>query len=673
MQEEAGAAAREPTVSARPRRGLPLGTWAGDTWITSAATQRSPAPFVGRAAELATLDALLCADARVIHLHGIAGVGKSALVRGFAQRAEAAGATVLELDCRTIEPTARGLRDAVMGGEDGAELVEHLEGLVPPVVLVLDHYEVFRLMDTWLRQVLVPALPTGVSLLLAGRERPVAAWFVVDGFRSLPVGPLYESEALTLLGRFEIERRDAERLNRIARGHPLALILASAGVAERPDLGLEDAALTRVVAELTRLYLADVEDPVCRQALEAAAVVRRITEPLLAAMLERLDLGDTMLRLLEAPFVDAGRDGLVVHEAVREAVAEFLHGTNPIRYRRYQRAAWRELRAEMRDASSSELWRYTADMLYLIDNPVVREAFFPSDTQPLAVEPATPEDAVEVRAISERHEGPDAAAILERWWSEEPQMFSVVRDREGAVAGFFMLVEGRMLRRSLVRGDPVLEAWARDLHEHPVPKGQVALGLRRWLDAERGELPCATQAACWLDVKREYMALRPSLRRMYVVVHDVPTYWAVVENLGFRPLEDGVVVLDGRSYSTVVLDFGAGSVDGWLSSLVGGELGLDPEPELDEQARELAIDGRLVGLTPLELALFQHLRRREGVTVSRAELLREVWGTEYTGGSNVVDAVVRTLRRKLGDAAFVVETIRGSGYRLRTDWRAHTT
>jgi DNA-binding response OmpR family regulator len=48
-----------------------------------------------------------------------------------------------------------------------------------------------------------------------------------------------------------------------------------------------------------------------------------------------------------------------------------------------------------------------------------------------------------------------------------------------------------------------------------------------------------------------------------------------------------------------------------------------------------------------------------------------VWGTEYTGGSNVVDAVVLSLRHKLGPAAPVVETVRGSGYRLRADWRAH--
>ena len=42
---------------------------------------------------------------------------------------------------------------------------------------MLDHYEVFRLMDTWLRQELVPSLPVAVHLLLVGREAPVTGWF----------------------------------------------------------------------------------------------------------------------------------------------------------------------------------------------------------------------------------------------------------------------------------------------------------------------------------------------------------------------------------------------------------------------------------------------------------------------------------------------------------------
>ena len=168
------------------------------------------------------------------------------------------------------------------------------------------------------------------------------------------------------------------------------------------------------------------------------------------------------------------------------------------------------------------------------------------------------------------------------------------------------------------------------------------------------------------------MALRPALRRIYIVVQDAPTYWPVVEKLGFRPIAEQPASTIGRrsTYTSVVLDFGPGSVDGWLAGLVGAELGVGDEPSNRRGARELRCTGERVALTPLEFGLFSHLREREGRAVSRGELLREVWGTEFTGGSNVVDVVVRSLRGKLGRAGAVVETVRGSGYRLRSDWRA---
>ena len=343
---------------------------------------------------------------------------------------------------------------------------------------------------------------------------------------------------------------------------------------------------------------------------------------------------------------------------------------NPGRYRDYRRAAWRELRAETSEAASPELWRYTADLLYLLDNPTIREAFFPSDAQPLAVEPARAADAAAMGAIVRRHEGAEAAAVLERWIAEVPETCSVMRDRNGVVVGISILLHGRMIRPPFVAGDPVVESWARHLRDHPLAPGEVALGLRRWLDAERGEGPGATQAMAWLDAKRTYMELRPALRRMYVVVEDVPTYWPVVEQLGFRPLDAADVVIDGTTYTSVVLDFGPGSVDGWLAGLIAAELGVEREPTIDAAAREVFLHGKRVHLTPLEFGVFIRLSEVEGRTVTRYELLRDVWGTEFTGGSNVVDAVVRSLRVKLGPSAGAVEAVRGSGYRLRQEWYA---
>jgi Transcriptional regulatory protein, C terminal len=206
----------------------------------------------------------------------------------------------------------------------------------------------------------------------------------------------------------------------------------------------------------------------------------------------------------------------------------------------------------------------------------------------------------------------------------------------------------------------------------------LVLGFRRWLDYDRGELPCATQAASWLDVKRTYMQLRPKLRRIYVVVQDVATYWPIVERLGFRPLTSagddftpvGPQLVGSAQYSSVVLDFGPGSVDGWLARLVAAELGVGQDP-VDDASHELVRDGERVRLTPLEFGLLKCLDANAGKAMSRAQLLEEVWGYEFNGESNVVNMVVTTLRHKLGPHAELIQTIRGVGYRLDEDWKIH--
>jgi DNA-binding response OmpR family regulator len=114
-----------------------------------------------------------------------------------------------------------------------------------------------------------------------------------------------------------------------------------------------------------------------------------------------------------------------------------------------------------------------------------------------------------------------------------------------------------------------------------------------------------------------------------------------------------------------VNDFGPGSIDGWLSEVIGRELAADEPAVLDPAARRLGLDGRPIDLSRLELDVLRHLQHRQGIAVSREELLREVWGHQWTGASsNVVEAVVSGLRRKMGDRAAALETVRGIGYRL---------
>ena len=83
---------------------------------------------------------------------------------------------------------------------------------------------------------------------------------------------------------------------------------------------------------------------------------------------------------------------------------------------------------------------------------------------------------------------------------------------------------------------------------------------------------------------------------------------------------------------------------------------------LDLHTRRMRIGDREVELSAREFALAEAFMRHPEHVLSREQLLSQVWGYDFDPGSNVVDVYVRYLRNKLG--ADVVETVRGSGYRL---------
>jgi hypothetical protein len=357
---------------------------------------------------------------------------------------------------------------------------------------------------------------------------------------------------------------------------------------------------------------------------------------------------------------------LHVHDAVKQVIAANLRATDPIRYREYRRRAWQQLRTELAAAPAGELWRYTADMLYLLENPTVRDAFFPAGASAYSVEPARPQDGPSILSVCQRHEGAEALTALSHWWSAAPHTFSVVRDPSGKVVGFYCLCESQTLPRELIDKDPVVRSWLADLRQNPPLKNEIVLLLRRWLTEVEGELPSAIQAACWLDIKRTYMTLRPNLRRVYLVLRDIAPLASVAQTLGFVPLPACDVMLDSHNYSTAMLDFGPASVDGWLTRLVAAELGLNPTQMLDVDARELVLEDRRIPLTRLEFSVFNYLREREGKAVAREALIHDVWGHKFDVGSNVVDAVIKSLRKKLGIKADLIETVAGHGYKLKT-------
>jgi DNA-binding response OmpR family regulator len=106
----------------------------------------------------------------------------------------------------------------------------------------------------------------------------------------------------------------------------------------------------------------------------------------------------------------------------------------------------------------------------------------------------------------------------------------------------------------------------------------------------------------------------------------------------------------------------AGREDPGVASYGGGRLVVDAD------RREARLDGRLLDLTPTEWGILTSLSSVPGRPFSRYELVNRVRGYEFAGYERSIDSHVKNLRHKLGpDAADVVETVMGVGYRLGLD------
>jgi DNA-binding response OmpR family regulator len=89
------------------------------------------------------------------------------------------------------------------------------------------------------------------------------------------------------------------------------------------------------------------------------------------------------------------------------------------------------------------------------------------------------------------------------------------------------------------------------------------------------------------------------------------------------------------------------------------------EVVIDEDSYTAKVKGRTLDLTFKEFELLKYLAQHPGRVFSRSQLLQEIWGYDYFGGTRTVDVHIRRLRSKLGpEFESVIDTVRNVGYRF---------
>jgi len=143
--------------------------------------------------------------------------------------------------------------------------------------------------------------------------------------------------------------------------------------------------------------------------------------------------------------------------------------------------------------------------------------------------------------------------------------------------------------------------------------------------------------------------------------------------------EGGLVALTAEwGVDDVLLDSaGPAEVDARLRLAVGKVAALTHSPArepgvvraggltIDEGTYTCRLRGRALDLTYKEFELLKHLAQHPGRVFTRAQLLQEVWGYDYYGGTRTVDVHVRRLRAKLGvEHEQLIGTVRHVGYKF---------
>jgi Response regulators consisting of a CheY-like receiver domain and a winged-helix DNA-binding domain len=85
---------------------------------------------------------------------------------------------------------------------------------------------------------------------------------------------------------------------------------------------------------------------------------------------------------------------------------------------------------------------------------------------------------------------------------------------------------------------------------------------------------------------------------------------------------------------------------------------------IDEVSYQAKLNGRVLDVTFKECELLRFLVAHPSRVFSREQLLSEVWGYDYYGGTRTVDVHVRWLRAKLSDMESLIGTVRNVGYRF---------
>lgn len=467
-------------------------------------------------------------------------------------------------------------------------------------MLILDTYETLNPLDGWLREQFLPRLPADALVVLAGRNPPSTGWRADPGWRDLlhtvSLRNFRPEESRGYLSRRGLPEARHRAVLEFTHGHPLALSLVVEVMESGGEFSLHPHS-PDIVRSLLERFVQALPSPQHRAALETAALVRRLTEPLLAAALDLPDTHDYFEWLRGLSFMEHGTGGLFPHDLAREALDADLRWRNPDWYTELHRRLRHYYTRKLLETRGAEQQTTLFDDVYLHrHNPMVKPFLEWSESSNVFPERGSPEDQSAVLEMVRAHEGEEAAELASYWLGQQPDGLTVYRSLGREPVGFLLLLGLHKANREDLDRDPLAgRVWRYAQRYAPVRPGEEVSLFRFWMAREGYQGVSPVQSVIFINAVQHYVS-NPRLAWSFFPAAE-PEFWApAFLYMSIHRVAELDYVAGEHRMGVFAHDWRAQPVAAWLEMLGERELATD----LDLKTLEVAKPAPLVVLSQPE-------------------------------------------------------------------------
>ena len=514
-----------------------------DSWADRLAGQSMRGDSVRLASVLAP------AGPRLFWLHGVAGIGKTVLLRQWLEGVR--DRSVVFLDAGMDATTAAQIEHSAAGAD----------------LLVIDDFHRFTALEGWFFNVFLPRQDERFRAVVASRRPLPQATALDPAWRSLvetmELEPLSVEEARRYLVGRGVDAAEHENVLSFAHGVPLWLGLAA-------DLALEGRlhpdAVKESLAPVIEQLLEEAPRPTFRRALQATALVSSMTETRLARMLaiSPEEAAEAFRWLRGQAYTSDGTTGIRIHEAFRDALRSDLCWRDPELANALKDHAYEDVLERILKNTGDVQWRAIAELGYLLskEDAGIRLLSGAGDLT-YYLDAVRSDEIPGLLEVIAKHEGAAAAELAAKWIPHAEVVG--MRSPEGPLVGFIVYVTlDASLPAFLREADPFVPMVEEYLRKNaPLREGENAHMARFWMSVADHQGPSKLQGRFLGEMMHQFIFVP---RFVIGSVHADPEAWIHRPDRVHEVF--GIFEFGGREFAIFGNDWRRRPVEVWMRGMV---------------------------------------------------------------------------------------------------------